>query len=292
MAVFRINQDARAVSATGALGGRLVAAVRSRLRARAPAGLPKAVEFLSLAAVGVLSAKFFWLLFAPMPDPPATIVSAPAPAAAGEVKSPFGDTELASAAEPVEQTEFAQTSLNLALHGTWIDASGGAAIIKTSSGEQKRFSAGEEIEPGVVLSKVLRDQVVLSRAGISESLRLENRNSEPLVQQGAESAAVDAVAAQGLGAIGSVIQVTPRTDSVGAVRLTLAPRGSPAAFAKLGLEPGDILVSIDGRPLSSDIASEVERMRSLASRERVEIAIERNGAVMPITVPISTPIEE
>jgi type II secretion system protein C len=265
---------------------------RTRRRAAADPRLIRVVEILAVAGAAIFAALILLSFFSPLPDAPQTIVAAPAPEKLATVKSPFGETALAAAPQTAQADEtIAETSLNLVLHGTWIDAAGGAAIIKTSSGDQKRFGRGDEIESGVTLQEVRRDQVVISRGGVAETLTLENREVAAAAAPSTSQSSVSFDGA-GLATLGGAVRIVPRTDAVGAVRLTLSPGEAPVIFERLGLDAGDILVAIDGRDVGSDIAKEIESMRSLASRDSVNLTIERDGQQIQLTLPLAAVNEE
>jgi type II secretion system protein C len=290
VAVLRIDGAARAASA---IGGLVAATARKRRRAGADPRLVRGAEFVALAVIAAFSAIVLLQVFSPMPDAPAAIVSAPAPQKLIAVKSPFGETALAAAPPSATATEaISETSLNLTLHGTWVDASGGVAIIKTSSGDQKRFARGDEIEAGVVLQEVRRDQVVISRGGVSETLTLENRDATVSATQLKTNSAAASFDGAGLASLGSGVRIVPRTDAIGAVRLTLTPGASPVIFERMGLQSGDVLIAIDGRDVGADIAQEVEAIGRLAGRASVDVTIEREGERIPVTLPLAAIQEE
>jgi len=54
-------------------------------------------------------------------------------------------------------------------------------------------------------------------------------------------------------------------------------------FAKLGLQPGDLVTSINGTPLD-DPARGMEIFNSLGSSNQVEVTVERNGESQQLTL--------
>jgi general secretion pathway protein C len=143
------------------------------------------------------------------------------------------------------------TSLALKLFGTRIDyASGrGAAIIATPDGVQSSFAVGEEIVPGVKLKQVALEYVVLDRGGQSEQLFIDQSVTAPVVSPtGAPSAPGGPVTAQN---VQDLVAIIPRIDGTKVTGLALTPKGDAAAFRAAGLEPGDVLVAVDGRPVQN-----------------------------------------
>jgi type II secretion system protein C len=65
------------------------------------------------------------------------------------------------------------SSLNLVLNGVMATHTGGSALVAVKGQPQQAFGVGDEVLPGVVLSAVLQDRVLLKRGGTLESLLLE-----------------------------------------------------------------------------------------------------------------------
>jgi general secretion pathway protein C len=78
------------------------------------------------------------------------------------------------------------------------------------------------------------------------------------------------------------IMVTPRLRGSTITGYVLNPKGSGAAFAAAGLLPGDVLVSVDGTPVT-----EVADPSSLARRldaGGVAVGLERGGGVIKLGI--------
>lgn len=254
----------------------------------------KATEIVLVFAIGAVLASIALSLFGPISRPSITPRPSAAPAAA-VVSGPIDPFRMASAAPaaPVGELgqgpDLAETTLNLALHGTWIAEEGGVAFIKTPDDKQGRFSVGDTIANGVTLEKVYRDQVVINRGGALESLRLINREqSAPIVGAGAPAAENKIKSdVSGLASIGGLITAQPALDEVGNVRLVLQPADDPQAFEKLGLRTGDVLVAVDNSPVGPDVAAAIEMVAALEGKQRVTISVERDGVVMPVNIDLS-----
>lgn len=294
MAVFRIDQFSGAPAAANAIRERL-ARIGSGKRSRAvDPRLIRATEIILVIAIGILLASTFWSLAGPIPHPssaPQPTVAAPQDVATGPI-DPFRMAAVAAAEELPsdfnDSPELAETTLNLVLHGTWMTPEGGVAFIKTQDDEQGRFGIGDTITSGVTLEKVYRDQVVINRGGVRESLRLINREqAAPRLQGAAAPAISNAPRADGMATIGSYIAARPEMDGVGNMRLVLQPSGDAARFASLGLKPGDTLVAVDNQPLSVDAQRNMELLAGLGGKRAVTISVERDGIVMPVTVPLA-----
>jgi len=287
----RFAPNGAATAATAALRARIASLV-SRSPQRAKAASASAVRITEYALVGTIGICFgvlFWLGLGPLPEPPAAPVAAPPTvtriAAVGPA-NPFRNGSVPPAPtteELVNGPDLAETSLNLTLHGTWVDASGGTAIIKTPDDKQGRFKRGDTVWESVTLERVFRDQVVINRDGVLESLRLVGREpSAAIPQKGAATGAP----AQGevFATLGTFISVAPESNSVGGVNLVLEPGEDYAAFLASGLRPGDILVGVDGEPVGQDIGADIEYLQKVAGRNKITVNVDRGGVVTPIEI--------
>jgi general secretion pathway protein C len=143
----------------------------------------------------------------------------------------------------------AVTSLALKLFGTRIDyASGrGSAIIATPDGIQSSFAVGDEIVAGVKLKEVGADFVILDKGGTAEQLFLDQSTPAPVVTPAGTAPPPVAAPAPGAQAILDAVSIQPRMTGSEMSGLILAPKGDGAAFKAAGLEPGDILLAVDGK---------------------------------------------
>jgi hypothetical protein len=280
-------------AAANALRARVASMIARRPKRKRPNALSiRLAEYALVGAIGVVFGLLFWTGLGPLPEPPAVAVAPPPPgietASLGSANAfrngspaPAPTTE-----ELVNGPDLEETALNLTLHGTWIDAAGGTAIIKTPDDKQSRFKRGDVVWESVTLERVFRDQVVINRDGVLESLRLEGR--EPGEAAPAARAAGGGVEAQGevFAKLGDFISIAPQTDNVGGVKLVLQPQGDEgsASFFASGLRPGDILVGVDGEPVGRDIGADIEYLQTVAGRNKVTVNVDRGGVVTPIEI--------
>lgn len=175
----------------------------------------------------------------------------------------------------------AVSTLGLTLLGTRVDmVSGrGSAIIAAEDGKQSSYIVGEEIVPGVTLKSVAFDEVVLDRGGTAESLFLDQSSgSQPVTP---DSAGI-VTSAMTKARLAADILITPRLRGTTVTGFVLAPKGSGAAFSAAGLQPGDVLVSVDGAPVSAimDPASLGRRLDAGG----VTAGIERGGQTITVRI--------
>jgi general secretion pathway protein C len=171
------------------------------------------------------------------------------------------------------------TSLALKLFGVRMDmATGrGSAIIATSDGVQSSYAVGDVIEPGVTLKMVSFDNVTIDRGGVAEQIFLDQSVAAPVAQpNGAGPLVGDA---SGSSLLANSIEIAPRAENGKISGMTLNPKGDGALFKAAGLEPGDVLTAVNGKPVSDgeDVRS------SLAGGGTVSLEVERGGRRMTVS---------
>jgi general secretion pathway protein C len=168
---------------------------------------------------------------------------------------------------------------------------GGSAIIAGEDGIQVSFAVGEEVMPGVTLDSVAFDHVILSRSGIKESLYIDQ--SVPAETVGLTPAGVGATTpssvtngvALNAASLQKSIGFAPRNEGGRVTGLVLQPRDDGTMLRIAGFLPGDIVVAVNGRPVSSasDIASQ------LRPGAKLSVDVERGGQKIPIVLNLEQP---
>ena len=199
------------------------------------------------------------------------------------------------------------TTLPLKLEGVWADADGrGYAMIAADNAPARVYATGATLPYGTTLRSVLADRVLLDTAAGMQSLALP----KPDVGAAQPASAGELVPDQALppqlagpGASGQALRPNVSTRSPkpmvwpsgqGPLQAGAAVTGMPvlrdgriagymlrpgrdaAAFIRLGLRPGDILVGIDGRPVDNP-AQGGQALRQALRGSPVRIQIERDG---------------
>lgn len=247
--------------------------------------LPSDVYFwlkaVLLALFATQVAKLFWIAATPVgpfgewrPAPP-RLLSPEAQAAVIAAVDPFfrpGAMQAsASAAAP---------SVGLQLFGTRASEGRlpGSAILAGSDGEQKSYAVGEEVAPGVRLSAVFFDHVVLSRGASNQTIYMA----------GAEGAgASGAGAAPGGSAVASMVgnafQMKPRNQGGRVTGVLVTPGSNPQLYAASGFRDGDVIVAVNGAQITSMI--DVQQLQSsIAPGARLLLTVERGADKVPIAL--------
>lgn len=269
---------------------------RVRLQSRRISSVPVAHLLLMLLAtlLAVQAARLFWAIVTPVSPvgnwraPTVNIVPASARSALFSSFDPFSRTDaVAAGADNV-------TSLNLTLYGIRANESsgGGSAIIAGEDGVQNSYAVGEEVAPGVMLDSVAFDHVILSRGGVKESLYLDQSVPAETVAPTTTTGTTPVPApASGNGAelnadsLQKGIGFAPRNEGGRVTGLVLQPKDDGTMLRIAGFQPGDIVVAINGRPVSSaaDIASQFR------PGARLSVEVERGGSKLPIALNLEQP---
>ena len=247
-----------------------------------------------LGALAILTAiqtaRLFWILITPVGPvndwraPSVNVVPQSARMALFSGFDPFFRNDPAAASTQNV------TSLSLTLYGIRANESsgGGSAIIAGEDGVQSSFAVGEEVAPGVTLDSVAFDHVILSRGGVKESLYLDQsvpaETVSPSASGSSAAPAAPTASSAGVGLNAETLQksigVAPRNEGGRVTGLVLQPRDDGTMLRLAGFQAGDIVVAINGRPVSSaaDIASQIR------PGARLSVEVERGGAKVPIAL--------
>lgn len=254
------------------------------LSALRPQHLRTGLELALCAALAVQGARLVWVLSAPVGPLGQVAVSSSQPRRAQADLAILGvfDPFFRNGAPQGAETASAAAA-TYALHGVRAGFGGrGSAILSVSGGPQKSLAVGEEIEPGVVLRAVAADHVILARGGAGF------RVDFPALQPGAAVVPVMAPppappapgsAAASVGsapAIFSGVTFEPRTRP--GLPTGFEIQGGGEALRNAGLQPGDLVLSVDGAALTAERARRLPQ--DLAGAAGAEIRFDRNGQIM------------
>lgn len=252
---------------------------------------------VNLAALLLLTwglANWTWLLFKPAapavtPDSQYAVSTTAPPLDLQALRAAhlFGQAPLAANTQSINDIPI--SSLNLVLTGVVAAAGASYALISVNGQEQEPFAVGQEIPTtGASLQAVYPDRAILLRNGVSESLMLEGMaKSLPDVTGEEVTATPEALAIQQPGhnqymlprelitqrlrkpqELFSQALMVPNAGGGFLVR-EIQPN---SLYEKLGLRVGDVLRSVNGRPINTmDDAMKVYQAVSSARDIRVEV---------------------
>lgn len=188
-----------------------------------------------------------------------------------------------------------QTQMNLVLTGTMAgpDPEKGFAIIGESSATAKTFPTGGTVRPGTRLHSVYTDRVILDSSGRLETLMLPRQSSGgavmarpaplPAAQNGSIGENLQRIAETNPGAFSAAVRPQPVFANGVQRGYRVYPGRDRRQFSRLGLQPGDLVTSINGTPLD-DPSRGMEIFNSLNSASQVNVTVERNGQSQQLTL--------
>ena len=198
-----------------------------------------------------------------------------------------------SAGEPAPP----ETRLNLELRGVraGADPYSGAAVMESPGQGQRVLAAQSEIVAGVRLVEIHPDRVIINRRGVRETvyLREEGRRAIRAASAAAPALEAEAAAESQEAAVPPELSARDWIDGLslepflaGGRMVGLRVRSASRAdvLHASGLTEGDIIRAVNGTALDGlDAARRVAQVFDTA--ERIELQIERDGALVTLTVP-------
>ncbi|MAN46217.1 MAG: hypothetical protein GYB49_09220 [Alphaproteobacteria bacterium] len=253
-----------------------------------------------VVAFGLVCARLVWLVVDPggavSPDIPVRATSAPAGATAVSVdadtsrlmrENPFG----AGPAVIADVPDAPETSLNLKLRGVRASTQedDGIALITTPDNRTSAYVPGEAILDGVVLYRIYGDRVTLRKGGQVETLMMVGGAGllSVLTVPGEEAPAV-ARATGGASAqiaradLISNLTIDPVHREGDFIGYRIGSRGDSSALTSAGLQPGDIVVGMDGGSITSMPPAELAK--KFSQPEALRLRIDRDGRIVEQTL--------
>lgn len=253
------------------------------------------LELLLLSLLAIQAARLLWAIVTPVDPVGDWRIAAPT------VQSPEQRLALFRGFDPFFRLSQAGpgsavvTSLQLKLYGVRVnEATGqGSAIIAGPDDVQNSYAVGDEIMPGVTLEAVGHDSVTISRGGSPEQIFLDQSVAAPVAApQGTASApAINMMLAPPGGSltpaqIQAEIQFLPRLQGGRISGIVVRPQGSGAAFRTAGLREGDIIVAVNGKPITG-IGDLQNAAAALPGGGNLSLSVERGADVVPIAISVT-----
>ncbi len=265
------------------------------------------VELVLVAVLALLAARLVWVIASPSKSV-AKYTDRPLPApmrAASTSLAISTDRSVLVTQNPFDQgnveiivDDVPETSLNLHLDGLRMATDSnesGNAIIRTPDGIGQNFGIGDEILAGVTLKRILSDRVIINRDGADETLMLGGRGAGlSVISDDSQTAppadrdiapANDASASEpaviegqlaGPDVLFGAINAGPVMVGNTVTGYRLNPIGSADIMRQAGLEPGDVLLQINGTSVANlDMNDVIGRISAI---ETAELQINRNGS--------------
>lgn len=266
---------------------------------RATKTLPQVLSVVLVVAIAWQLVQLVWMLLTPAPQLDAAPI-VPSGTTAERAKGVdvqsivnaklFGE---ATATSPVEGPA-PETQLPLVLTAVFAaeDPAKGWAIIGDSAQQSKVYTVGDSVRSGTRLHSVYADRVILDRSGALETLALPKRNTLPIAaarapapppQRNQMADNIRRMAETNPTAFAEIVRPQPVFANGVQRGYRVYPGRNRQQFAKLGLQPGDLVLAINGTPLD-DPQRGMEIFNTIGTSDNVQVTIERNGQSQDLTL--------
>lgn len=262
---------------------------------------------LLFALAGWLSALLCWEVVALVVEEPVVgraQVAAPVPAQAGYDLSAltsvalFGEPRQAAAPSAVSAETVKRSNLRIDLLGVVAGGDRGVAVLR-HDGKEYAYRVGDRLDVSetITLAAVAPEYVIIARAGGREKIELEQSKGRKLAggelrvvnRSGPVAATVDLNDPSIRRLIGDpkqtlnsnplrltrYISAQPHMENGKVVGFVVQPGRDKRLFSQLGLEAGDVVLSVNGNPVGEAAASDL--LNSVNNSQSVEVQLLRNG---------------
>jgi general secretion pathway protein C len=263
-----MTENAKSVrgAAMGSVGG------ISALRLRRSATL--ACEVAAFSALGASLAWLMWAAIEPVGSLDATTPLSPSPGKLDKLNTRLSLLPQISMSGG-SQVPLNQLAAGIVLHATRAGLDGdGAAILSIGGAPQTTFAVGDELALGSRLVKVAADHIEIDSSG--QRYRLEFTRAERAASVLQPTASPESRSPP-VGQLMNSLPLQSVRRAGGQAAFAVTAHESLSAFGGSGLQPGDILLKIDGVDVSA--ANLASYAAQIQSGRTFEVTFERNGQV-------------
>jgi len=164
------------------------------------------------------------------------------------------------------------------LYGVRMASDGqGAAILGSGDGTQQAFTVGQAVAPGIILTAIERDHVIVTRGGVRTRIGFAQPAPGTYVPPPLPAAATQASGGGSIAPKAFLAQTSfePQLQNGQVLGYAITPRDGGQLLQAAGLQAGDIIRAINGSALSRNRFDEIEA--EFAGASQVELTIERGG---------------
>jgi general secretion pathway protein C len=208
----------------------------------------------------------------------------------------FGRSEQQAGVAEVIRRSAPETGLRLTLEGVLVGQhpEDSGAIVSESNGDAAYYRVGDRLPGNAVLAEVEPVRVLLRRGGRYETLTFDEESGLGGTDMVAEAPADTSVSPEAF-----LAEAREQVDSQGVAALApygLQPvdpagvagyvyDGSSAMLNAVNLQPGDVILSINGQSLGN-IEQDKTLLESWRNEARLDIEIERDGSILTVSYAI------
>lgn len=266
---------------------------------------PQIMAGLAVVGIAWQAAQLTWLFLAPQPaaSPAIDTSKAAVPLATTTVNpQSIADAHLfgiaGASSDSTDPNNLPQSQTSLVLAGTMAldDPQAGYAIVGENAATAKFYRVGAVINGVARLHSVYADRVIIDRNGSLETLVLPRgapstapaptvRNVAALNNSGANpmGESLRRLAASNPSALGELLRAQPVFSNGTQKGYRVYPGRDRQQFTRLGLQPGDLVTSVNGSTLDDPNRSG-EILNTLTASSTAQITVERNGTNQQLTL--------
>lgn len=260
--------------------------------------LPAWLEVLLVLLLAMQVAHLLWTAFAMPIGPIGTSVRGTSVRGPGAGTTQTGGQTTASLLAHgdlffEQATTQVADALGYRLFGVRVDGDRSSAILG-HDGQQRAYAVGDEIASGLILDAVFADHAVLRAGSRRHRVELPRGSQLSGAQPGSPIAGTLPVGKPAKpDPVTAVAEVDPqqllanaglraRSEGGEVTGYTLVPRGNEALLREAGLQPGDVLLSVNGQRLDPERLGELKS--ELAGRSQATITFQRDGRTRSVTL--------
>jgi len=216
----------------------------------------------------------------------------------------FGEvTQQAVAPQPVDLPE---TNLKLTLRGLIASSNQdeARAIVADSSGKENFYKVGDKLPGNAELKEIHADRIVIQRSGRYETLKLPKESldfggNSAVTSTGSTTGVATAAPQQTYSLaeyrdtllndpqkVADLVQIQPANRNGRFVGYRLLPGRDTTFLTRYGLQPGDVVTSVNGVELNSP-AKGFGLIKDLSSADKLDLVIDRNGVKQQFSLPVN-----
>ena len=165
----------------------------------------------------------------------------------------------------------------------------GSADIGVVRESPQTYQAGALLENGARLAEIHTDYVLLQKGGHSARLYLEYASAvrrvgdAAMLEVGGVTQTPPPAKVTSRETLTDYIRPSPIYDGESLIGYQVYPGSKGAAFAQMGLKPGDVIVEVDGAPLSDPVAA-WDTLRQLTEGTVLSAVVQRHGALEHVSL--------
>lgn len=210
----------------------------------------------------------------------------------------FGQVDAAPVAKI--QEDLKETRLDLVLRGVFAHnpQDKALAMISRGNGRQEVYAVGDSLPGNAELVEIHSDKVIIEYQGRYETLTLEQIKGVALQTTSTPAPVRRTPSSSNPGTIRparanqlrqeflanpsklmSMVNIKQQRSGGQLLGYQVDPKGDPSLFYELGLQEGDVLISVNGLPLSN-----TQALGSLRNADRYDVVVMRRGAEVPLSI--------